>query len=87
MIDEVIRRIEKEVDRTQKYDITFSTRPFPGWSGSISREVKEYDGYWYGLDGSTLAGWLCPATALYFDGHPERIYVSVTSHTELELDT
>ena len=86
MIDAVIQANGLELDRGQRYNITFSTRPFPGWSGSVSRQLKEYDGYWYELDGTKLHGWLCPATTLYFDGHPEKIYLAVDSTYEKEKE-
>ena len=82
MMDEVIKSTGQELDRTKKYDITFSRNPFPEYDASFSRLTKEYDGYWYKMDGCDMKGWLCPATTLYFGDHPYKIYLSVSLVTD-----
>jgi hypothetical protein len=40
---------------------------------------KEFPGH-YLLDGSSMVGWLCPATLKYFKEYPEKIYAKIETN-------
>jgi hypothetical protein len=53
----------------------FSATAFPGYTSVLKRLHEEYGGTWYGLDGTHLQGWLCPALFKYFEVAPGTLYV------------
>ena len=76
-VPEMIDRIVGNADR---FRLTFSAGPFPGFEHELVRVREEVGGHWYRMDdfpepGESMEGWLCPALFKYFDQAPERLYV------------
>lgn len=57
------------------FRLHFSDCPFPGFQRSLTLKREENGGGRYGLDESTMEGWLCPMIFKYFPVAPPRIYV------------
>ncbi len=57
--------------------LLFSASPFAGWQRSLTVKREGEGGHWYGLDDSSLEGWLCPALFKYFTTAPVKLYVRV----------
>ena len=54
--------------------LIFSDAPFPGFQRSMTLIREENGGGRYGLDNSTMEGWLCPMLFRYFTEAPMRLY-------------
>jgi hypothetical protein len=52
----------------------FSASPFPGFQRSLTLKREENGGGRYGLDDSTMEGWLCPMLFKYFSQAPAKLY-------------
>jgi hypothetical protein len=77
-IPEMIERFTGEISDAQSgFNLYFSTRPFPGYHAKLVWLRQEYDGNWYGLEGTRDTGWLCPALLKFFDTAPDEIYCRV----------
>ena len=73
VIDELANAVPNARDG---FRLVFSDAPFPGFQRTLALQREENGGAWYGLDGSDLEGWLCPALFKYFDEAPARLYMS-----------
>ena len=71
ILDELVQDIPNARDG---FRLFFSDLPFPGFQRSLTLNREENGGGWYGLDGSPLEGWLCPALFRYFAEAPARLY-------------
>jgi hypothetical protein len=56
------------------FRLIFSDAPFPGFQRSMTLIREENGGGRYGLDNSTMEGWLCPMLFRYFTEAPMRLY-------------
>ena len=61
-------------DARDGFRLLFSDRPFPGFQRSLSLMREENGGGRYGLDNSTMEGWLCPMLFKYFSTAPAKLY-------------
>jgi hypothetical protein len=59
----------------EKFKMTFSHSPFPGYEFKFDWCGAEYDGNWY--EGHGMRGWLCSVLLAYFDEAPKSIYLQV----------
>ncbi len=69
-------------DARDGFLLLFSASPFVGFQQSFTWKRAENDGNWYGLDGSPLEGWLCPALFRYFAEAPAKLYARVEPRQE-----
>jgi hypothetical protein len=72
IIDELVAGIPDARDGFRAF---FSDSPFPGFQRSLTLKREDDGGAWYGLDDSTLEGWLCPMLFRYFSTTPAKLYV------------
>lgn len=73
IIDQLVAGISNARDG---FCLLFSDTPFPGFQRTLNLQKEENGGAWYGLDGSDLEGWLCPALFKYFSEAPAKLYMS-----------
>jgi hypothetical protein len=59
------------------FRLLFSDAPFPGFQRFLSLIREENGGGRYGLDDSTMEGWLCQMLFKYFTEAPAKLYASV----------
>ncbi len=59
------------------FRLFFSASPFPGFQRSLTLIREENGGGRYGLDNSTMEGWLCPMLFKYFTEAPAKLYARV----------
>jgi hypothetical protein len=69
-------------DARDGFRLFFSDAPFPGFQRSFTWKRAENGGNWYGLDGSSLEGWLCSQLYKYFSTAPAKLYVSAKPRQE-----
>ena len=75
--------IDSIVGKRNSFTVYISHSKIPKATGHLQRLSKQLlpegegsDG-WYGLKGTDMVGWLCPATLKYFKGYPENIYFKI----------
>ncbi len=62
---------------TERFKLTFSPQPFPGYELSLEWQRPEFEGNWYYCAALEAEGWLCPALYCYFETAPQALYVRV----------
>jgi len=81
MIDSMLGKLGLAGEQQVKF--IFSRNEFPNHHVCLKKLEEEAEGAWYTVDHSNIGemdlgkGWLCPATRLYFEDMPERIYVRI----------
>ena len=71
----MIDRLTAEIpDAAQGFRLTFSARPFPGYTARLEWRREEYGGNWYYSQDYEMEGWLCPALFKYFKEAPPELY-------------
>jgi hypothetical protein len=80
-IPEIIEHYVRDIVHSEDgFRLTFSPGPFPGFQIKLIWLRSEYEGNWYGVEGTEQEGWLCPALLKYFDAPPSEIYCHVSAH-------
>jgi hypothetical protein len=74
LINEIVRDIP---DARLGFRLTYAAVPYRGFKHKLKLLRDEYNGSWYGLEGTSIKGWLCLALFKYFDRGPEHLYVQV----------
>ena len=77
--------IDSIVKKRNSFTAHISSSPIPNFTGHLVKlsdgEVKKAglvpETGWYGLKGTDMVGWLCPATLKYFADYPESIYFKI----------
>lgn len=76
--------INSIVGRRRKFTAYISKDPVPDYTGHlvkmdlVDKEMKNLVGEgWYQFNGTSMVGWLCPATLKYFKDYPENIYFRI----------
>jgi hypothetical protein len=72
MIDELVEDIP---DAEEGFRLTFSTRPFPSHTHTLTWRRAEEGGNWYYCEELEKEGWLCPGLFKYYREAPEQFYV------------
>ena len=84
MSEMIFRIIEANAiqDAEMGFKMTFSDEPFSGADAELhwlraDDPNEAMPGNWYSgtIAGEVMAGWLCPALLLYFDGAPQGLFV------------
>lgn len=57
------------------FRLTFSAKPFPGYSHKLTWRRGDQSGNWYYCDKYDKEGWLCPGLFKYYKDAPKEIYV------------
>lgn len=80
MIDEIVELLGLT---GEKVKFIFSKNEFPQYHAYIEKTRDEAGSAWYKVGKSNIGelsdneGWLCPATLLYFEAMPDRIYLRI----------
>ena len=78
-IDTMLFALMEKKNIQEKFKLTFSPVPFPGYEVKLDWLHKEMDGNWYRSEDLDISGWLCPALYKYFDEAPINLYIKIDS--------
>jgi len=76
-IDDMLETLMTIKGITERFKLTFSPQPFPGYELSLQWQRPEFEGNWYYCPELETEGWLCPALYHYFETAPQALYVRV----------
>lgn len=83
-VPEMIDLLVEDIPNAREgFRLTFSARPFPGYTQELRRGRSDCEGYWYSQKDPPMEGWLCPALFRYFEKAPEKIFVKAEAKVRI----